>query len=281
MNAMNNNTATRRTVPVSVIIPAYRARRMLESAIESVAQQTVYPFEVIVVDDASGDDTVEAVRSIQARYPSDWLRLIELPRNVGAGEARNAGWQVARGTCLAFLDADDTWHPCKLELQWEHFSQDPHLVLCGHAHRFPWDPEVNLTESITTQSEPIQWPHILLRNPFVTPSVMVRRDIPIRFHPGKRHMEDHLLWMEIVLNGHVCRKLASRLATVCKPQFGASGLSSHLWAMEKGDLDNYWQLHRKGYIGGTSAFLLALYSLAKFVRRVLIVTFRRVIQGMR
>lgn len=266
-------------VPVSVVIPAYRARQTLAAAIESVRCQTAQPCEVIVVDDASGDGTAEAIRSLQARYPAGWLKLIELPRNRGAGEARNAGWELAQGTCIAFLDADDSWHPCKLELQWRQFSLDPTLALCGHAFRFSWDPEADSTEAMTTNAKPVLSREILWRNPFVTPSVMVRRDIPFRFCPGKRHMEDHLLWMEIVLNGYACVKLAARLATIGKPQFGTSGLSAQLWAMEKGDLDNYWRLRKQGQVSSTTAIFFSIYSLAKYVRRLGIVGLRRFAKG--
>jgi glycosyltransferase involved in cell wall biosynthesis len=232
---------------------------------------------VIVVDDASGDGTAEAVRSLQMKYPGGWLKLIELPRNGGAGEARNAGWDAAQGHCIAFLDADDTWHPRKLELQSRQFDLDPSLALCGHAFRFPWDPEADLTGPLATDAKPVLRREMLWHNPFVTPSVMVRRDLPFRFCPGKRHMEDHLLWMEVVLNGYACAKLAARLATIGKPQFGAGGLSAQLWAMEKGDLDNYWRLHRLGHISVAAALLFSVYSLAKYARRLAIVGLRRIV----
>lgn len=269
-------SALSRHVPVSVVIPAYRARHTLGKAIESVERQTAPPCEVIVVDDASGDGTADEVRSLQAKYPAGWLKLIELPRNGGAGEARNAGWDAALGQCIAFLDADDTWHPRKLELQSRQFVLDPSLALCGHAFRFPWDPEVNLTGPLATAAKPVLRRDILWHNPFVTPSVMVRRELPFRFCPGKRHMEDHLLWMEVVLNGYACAKLDARLATIGKPQFGAGGLSGQLWAMEKGDLDNYWQLNRLGHISVATALLFSVYSLAKYLRRLAIVGLRRI-----
>jgi glycosyltransferase involved in cell wall biosynthesis len=267
--------ATSARIPVTVVIPTYRAKNTLIAAIESVSCQTVQAYEVIVVDDASNDGTAEFVRVMQTKYPVGWLKLIELPKNMGAGEARNAGWDIAQGTCIAFLDADDCWHPRKLELQWKQFELNAELALCGHSFRFPWDPETDLTGPEAFHARLIKRREVLWRNPFVTPSVMLRRDVPLRFCARKRHMEDHLLWMEFVLSGHLCTKLSAPLATIGKHQFGSSGLSADLWAMEKGDLENYWRLFKLGHISVIAAVLLSVYSLLRYVRRLALVGMRR------
>lgn len=262
------------TVPVSVVIPAYRAGCTLSDAINSVRRQTRQPIEVIVVDDASGDDTSEIARSIESSCRPGWLKVITLPRNVGAGEARNVGWNAAIGTHIAFLDADDSWHPKKLELQWKAFLNQRELVLCGHGFRFSWDPDADPQKLETCRLRIVSRLEILLINPFVTPSVMVRRDAALRFQPGRRHMEDHLLWMEYVLAGHATAKLEAPLAILGKHQFGAGGLSGQLWAMESGDLRNYWQLRQSRHIGTLAALMFSIYSLIKFSRRLLIVGLR-------
>jgi len=217
---------------------------------------------------------------MQLGYPSGWLRVIELPRNLGAASARNTGWEAAAGNYIAFLDADDVWHPKKLELQWNQFQKNPELVLCGHSFRFPWEVDVDINGEVS--ATPITRKHILWRNPFVTPSVMLHKSIQLRFKSGKRHMEDHLLWQEIVLSGYPACKLEAPLATINKPQFGASGLSSQLWAMQMGELDNYCQLHRQKYISTPAAAFFLGFSLVKFARRLLIVAGRKakaLIQG--
>lgn len=262
-------------LPISVIIPTFRAGEILTQAITSVLQQTRWPEEVIVVDDASGDDTAELVRSMQQRLPSGWLKLIELPANRGAGEARNVGWNAAQGVCVAFLDADDQWHPRKLELQWEYFDARPELALCGHAFRFPWDKEELHKDCRQVKGRSVSAGEMLWRNPFVTPSVMVRRELPFRFKAGKRYMEDHLLWMEIAFSGHKVCKLEEKLAIIGKHQFGAGGLSAKLWSMEMSELDNYWILHRNHRIGMVTALFFSFLSLLKFSRRLLVVGFRR------
>ena len=119
---------------VSVVVPCYRCIATLERAVRSVAQQTQRPAELILVDDASGDGTLELLRTLQARY-GDWVRVVALPANAGAASARNAGWNVATQPYIAFLDADDAWHPRKVEIQWDYMQRHPDVALSGHLCR--------------------------------------------------------------------------------------------------------------------------------------------------
>jgi glycosyltransferase involved in cell wall biosynthesis len=92
---------------VTVIIPVHNRADTIEATLASVAAQTSQPARVIVVDDASTDDSVEVVK----RYPLANLEVLELKPNRGVGGARNAAAAEAQTTWLAFLDGDDTWEP--------------------------------------------------------------------------------------------------------------------------------------------------------------------------
>ena len=96
---------------VSVVVPARNGGRFLADAITSALDQGANPVEVIVVDDASQDDT----RAVAERFRSG-VRVERLG-GVGPAAARNHGVAVARGRWLAFLDADDVWAANKLERQ--------------------------------------------------------------------------------------------------------------------------------------------------------------------
>jgi glycosyltransferase involved in cell wall biosynthesis len=98
---------------VSVIVPVYNGAQTIKRALDSVLAQEFSGLEIIVVDDASSDRTVELV----AQYPDDRLTTIRSAENRGAGAARNKGIAAARGRWVAFLDADDAWKPGKLERQ--------------------------------------------------------------------------------------------------------------------------------------------------------------------
>jgi glycosyltransferase involved in cell wall biosynthesis len=105
---MNKRTLT------SVVIPAYNAELYIERTLRSALCQTYRDIEVIVVDDGSTDNT----RAIAETFAGtdDRVRIISVP-NGGVAKARNLGIAEAKGEYVAFLDADDLWHPTKIERQ--------------------------------------------------------------------------------------------------------------------------------------------------------------------
>ncbi len=98
---------------VSVVIPAYNRSATIGRALASVRAQTFSDFEIIVVDDASVDDTVAAC----AAFQDDRLRIVRRQANGGAAAARNTGIRESAGDLIAFLDSDDSWLPDKLGRQ--------------------------------------------------------------------------------------------------------------------------------------------------------------------
>lgn len=99
---------------VSIITPSYKSKRFILDTINSLVAQTEIDFEVLIVDDASPDNSADFIESI---LPDDRFILIRLSENVGAAEARNIALRNAKGRYIAFLDSDDTWYPMKLEKQ--------------------------------------------------------------------------------------------------------------------------------------------------------------------
>lgn len=118
-----------------MIIPAYNAARYIGDTINSVLVQTLAPVRVIVVNDGSTDRTAEIVEEIISEYKgSIRIELYNKP-NGGQSTARNLGIEKSTAPFLAFLDADDLWHPKKLEQQMKLFDQgsvDLGLAYCGH-----------------------------------------------------------------------------------------------------------------------------------------------------
>lgn len=112
---------------VSVIIPAYQAAGYLSRTLESAQQQTVADIEILVVDDGSTDGTADIVRAAAANDPR--VHLIH-QANAGVAAARNTAIENARSPFVAPLDADDLWHPEKLEAQLHTMEEaDPDCVL--------------------------------------------------------------------------------------------------------------------------------------------------------
>jgi glycosyltransferase involved in cell wall biosynthesis len=98
---------------VSVVIPTYNRGHCITACIDSVLAQTLGDFEIIVVDDASSDDTKDRV----AAFADPRVSYLALASNQGGAAARNTGIRRARGQFVAFLDSDDLWLPEKLARQ--------------------------------------------------------------------------------------------------------------------------------------------------------------------
>ena len=100
---------------VTIVMPAYRAERYIGEAVASVLAQTCPDWELLVVVDASPDESAAAAEKAAAGDPR--VRILRLPANVGVAEARMAGVREAKTAWVAFLDSDDAWTPEKLERQ--------------------------------------------------------------------------------------------------------------------------------------------------------------------
>ena len=96
---------------VSIIIPTYNSEAYIAQAIESVLNQTYINFEIILVDDASCDSTLEIAKSFNDRR----LKIISNKQNHGVSYGRNCGIEVAKGKWIALLDSDDWYAPERLE----------------------------------------------------------------------------------------------------------------------------------------------------------------------
>ncbi|MCF8721052.1 glycosyltransferase family 2 protein [Nitrospina gracilis] len=109
---------------ISIIVPTFNRAWCLQETLASVCQQQFKNYELIVVDDASTDDTERLVKSF------DSVQYIRLESNQGVSAARNAGLRRARGHYICFLDSDDRWIDTKLERQWEWMQTHPGCPAC-------------------------------------------------------------------------------------------------------------------------------------------------------
>lgn len=100
---------------VSILIPTYNTEKFIKETIESVQNQTYINWEMILVDDASTDQTVAIIEKFIQK--DNRIKLFKLERNSGNGFARNTALEKASGKYIAYLDADDIWFPHKLEKQ--------------------------------------------------------------------------------------------------------------------------------------------------------------------
>lgn len=260
---------------VSVIIPYYNAEGTIKRAIESVIKQTVPALEIIIVDDKSKISSLKQLEYIIHKYKQHNIALYKLSVNSGAGEARNFGMKKARGELIAFLDSDDSWHPQKIELQSQYFT-DEELYLCGHKYNLldnykDIDGNISIEKKCSTIVTKKQQ---LLRNRFATSTVMIRNTQEFYFYNNKRYSEDFLLWSEIICAGKKSIKLNISLTVYYKQIFGENGLSSNLNAMYKGAVESYYILYKKGFLRQFEYYIYKGLAFIKHLRRLIIVSRR-------
>jgi len=186
------------TAPIiTAIIPTYNSAEVVMQAIESIEAQTRKVDEIIVVDDGSRDDT----RTLLFDRPG--IRYVHQP-NAGASAARNHGAGLAKGDWLAFLDADDTWEPKKIERQLTCVGSQGDVSACVTNARV-WSPSTgtwvesrcsNRSDRKTLQQQ------LLIRNVFtgICSSLLIRREFFERiggFATGKCS-EDRRIAIEIL-----------------------------------------------------------------------------------
>jgi len=176
---------------VSVIIPTYNRADKITASIQSVLDQTYEDFELIVIDDASSDDTESVVNGIG----DDRIRYHRMSENGGAARARNAGAELSGCEYIAFHDSDDKWLPDKLKCQMEYMEHHPDAGLVYGKIRFIAGEEVFVLPDEETKGdlEGYIYPWLLARNTIGTPAMLMKKkcfEEAGRFDAGLRCLED-------------------------------------------------------------------------------------------
>lgn len=246
----------------SVIIPAYNAAETIGRAIDSVLAQSYPYYEIIVIDDASTDDTKVVVQQY-----GDKVQLIEKLFNTGGSGARNAGMDVAKGQYIAFLDADDVWHKDKLMLMEAILSANPNISLLYH----PYTLESLEGKAIPEDIRIFKLPFIKLLpgNIIATPCVTIKNDPSFRFEPGMRYTEDYDLWMQIGYK-HKLYFINIPLTQIGRPVLSKGGVSANKWAMRKGEMRAYARLTKLNPAFILMLPMLLVASLGKHVVKMVV-----------
>ena len=111
---------------VSIIMPNFNAESFIKASIESVITQTYENWELLIIDDASTDSSIEIINSFLSK--DNRIQLIQFSKNSGPAFARNKGIDASKGEFIAFLDSDDRWSSMKLEKQVEFMIMNFHAI---------------------------------------------------------------------------------------------------------------------------------------------------------
>ena len=177
---------------VSVIMPAYNAEKTIHDSITSVLAQTYQNWELIIIDDASGDKTAEIANAFAVGDTR--IRIFANKINQGVAAARNMGILQSNSSYIAFLDSDDMWHEDKLMKQLQ-FMQSTNATITYTATAYIYE-ETHSNYTLRAEKK-LSYKGLLRRNIMSCSSVMVRRSAMIPFPQGRMH-EDYAVWLQIV-----------------------------------------------------------------------------------
>ena len=184
---------------VSVVIPTYNRASLLIRAIESVFSQSYKNFEIIVVDDASTDNTREVV----SKFLDDpRVVYIRNEKNMGVSASRNRGIRYGRGEFVAFLDSDDYWLRDKLRKQVEIIMSDDDVGMVYTGERFIDEEGRIIRDEIPKYSGFVY--HVLLSKNFISPSsTLLRKEVFEKvgfFREDMNYREDYEFFLRVAKN---------------------------------------------------------------------------------
>ena len=167
---------------ITCIVPVFNGERYVKEALDSIREQTYRAVEIVVVDDGSTDGSAAVVGSYGEQIRYVWQS------NAGPGAARNLGLTKVQGEFVAFLDADDLWHPEKLDRQMDRFRAQPELEMCVTHIRNFWVPELQ------EEAERFQNHRLTKALPgYLTQTLLARQTLFDKiglFNPAFQHVHD-------------------------------------------------------------------------------------------
>lgn len=272
-------------VDVSVVIPCFNSTKSLERAVDSVCFQSCRPREIIIIDDRSEVPVMDCFYALYERLSEFSIScvLVQNSSNNGPSYCRNMGLKMSSYNIVAFLDSDDVWLRDKLERQVNVMQEHTEIGLCGHEvfYRQEASSFQAVKSTLKEQKESVKVVSTvegLMKNVLrSTSTFMVRKDTKICFDIKKRHSEDYLFFLEMLFSSHQVVLINAYLSASFKRPYGDKGLSSDLLKMEQSELSNFVQLWKRSDINLISFVLASSFSLLKFLRRVVYVSFYRVV----
>lgn len=220
---------------VSIIVPVYNAGDYIEQTIAMVKAQTYENWELILVDDCSGD---ESKKKIEREPDKDRIRLISKAVNEGAARARNTGIEAARGRYIAFLDADDVWMPEKLERELA-FMEQKQAAFVFTAYEFG-DDKAQGTGRVVHVPSVLPYEKALSRTVIFTSTVLLDTEKTGRkiIRMPEVKSEDTATWWKLLRSGFTAYGLDEVLTIYRRPSKSLS--SNKLEAVRR-----IWNLYRR------------------------------------
>jgi glycosyltransferase involved in cell wall biosynthesis len=265
------------TKDVTVIVPYYNNSNSIGRALYSICNQTYIPKFIHIVNDASIKAEAKKLNNVVKKvqqYCKNRIKIniYHLKKNSGPGTARNFAWNLAKTKYIAFLDADDSWHAKKIELQLQYMQKNKTVDICSHRSTIYFSAtsgnwSKNYKDLKYTY---IPWYLLIFHNFFTTPTVMLKTKIKYRFLDNKYFTEDYLLWLICSIKNLKISRLKITLTYLHKPSLGFSGLSGSIADMSKGENDTFRYLYENKYISFNIYLICRIVIFFKQIRRKII-----------
>ena len=267
---------------VSIIVPVYNAAEYIDATINSVIEQTYTSWELILVDDCSNDGSDELISKIISEFESEQrnedqsIIFLKNKENSGAAKTRNNGIDAARGRFIAFLDADDIWHPDKLQNEILFMQKhDASFVFSGYEFG---DENAVPTGKVVHVPKKLDYNAALSRTVIFTSTVLIDTDKIDKelCHMPEIGSEDTATWWNILGSGVIAYGLDQALVTYRRP---AKSLSSDKNTAVK----RIWNLYRNhaGLTPISASIYLFLWAFRATYRRVVTDTFQNHLESVR
>lgn len=217
---------------VSIIMPVYNSEKFLDKAIQSVLDQTYQEWELVVINDASTDQS----KAMLAKYTDQRIIVIENHENMGIAKTRNRGIELAKGEYISFLDSDDWWLPEKLEHQLNIMQTQSIKFSCSAYYVSDESGNIINERNVTVGFK--QYQQLLKTNSIGCLTVMVEAEL-IKAHPMPilKH-EDYATWLNLLKTGIGIYFIGEKLAVYRK---SASSTSANKW----NTINWVWKIFRK------------------------------------
>ena len=194
-----------RDIRISVVIPTFNSENYIIRTLESVFNQTLFPYEIVIVDDCSRDRTVETIWDFLEKHKTLFNNAKVIQQvNRGAGAARNNCIRNATGEWIAFLDSDDIWDSQKLEMVTEIIRQYPDVTMVAHDEYAVNEDTMNKKRLCPLhehyRNEKSLFLQLYQGNLFSTSCMTIRKDIIERaglFDETLRSAQDYDLWIRV------------------------------------------------------------------------------------
>ncbi len=244
----------------SIVIPMFNASKTIRRALDSCVSQCYPPLEIIVVDDDSSDESDRIVEQYRTSYTGPIvIKLMRLEHNSGPSKARNIGWDIAKGSYISFLDADDYFTISKLSEIADLITKKNSRILIGHYYGV--DKE---EKSSHVHIQKLHTLDFVTRNILTTSAVTVKKEVRERFDASMRYTEDHDLFLRITQKYNNTCVINKILVYRDRNMNSDGGLSSNLWAMRKGEIKMYYKFCKTNNLMIVFPIFFG-YSLAKHI----------------